>query len=451
VSVARSRSLLVVILAAVVVLASAGVAAAVSGGAYSQDNQDCPENGSAWNTPPNYVPKGCSDLKMNIEGADNGGTGYANPGSNNPRYAEFGVDKTPNNPDNPSFGGLAEVGDPGTADNPHSGCFAANTDGTNGDTGVGCGNNPNGAGFSGTYDYYALYCPATAAIPLDSIPIPDHLPALKNCASDQPIGPNAITPDTGSQQKLSDIASHGLLMYFGANDGLDNGEHDGFDGCTSTKQPNCATIGNTNTDGAIDGPSDGGAIVLGVTPQYASNTPTAANPEGLVNFSFGACADGICFGSATQRTTVYQGCDADNVQADKQAAKDDACSQKNPPPQNDDVFHNDTPASTQESPDCNGGGPGPNEKPEQACFKNQDGTANPDGANGYRSNTPHNMNMEPGVQTYQDPDPNRSPIIGMPGIYVGTCGVYVNDSGGAGSGGFTGQNPGYIVPNQCPN
>jgi hypothetical protein len=32
----------------------------------------------------------------------------------------------------------------------------------------------------------------------------------------------------------------------------------------------------------------------------------------------------------------------------------------------------------------------------------------------------------------------------MPGIYVGTCGVYVNDSGGAGSSGFTGQNPGYL-------
>ena len=443
---ARRRSVLIALLVAAVVVLSAGAATAVSGGAYNQDQMDCPENGSAWNTPPNYVPPGCHDMKMNLESGDSGGTGYANPGSNNTRYAEFGIDKTPNNDHNPSFGFLANVGDPGTPDNPHSGCLAANTAGTGGGTGTGCGNNPNGAGFSSTFDYYAVYCPATAAIPLDSIPIPDGLPALKNCSSTQPIGPNGITPDTGSQQKLSDIATHGLLLYFGANDGLDNGEHDGFDGCTSTKQPNCSTIGNTNTDGAIDGPSDGGAIVLGVTPQNAGNTPTAANPEGLINFSFGACADGICFGAATQRTTVYQGCNADNVQANKTAAKDDACSKKNPPPQNDDVFHNDAPASTQESPDCNGGGPTGN-----ACYTNRDGTPNPGGANAYRANTPHNMNMEPGVQTYQDPDPNRSPIIGMPGIYAGTCGVYVNDSGGAGSPGFTGQNPGYIVPNQCPS
>jgi hypothetical protein len=432
-SFARRRSTLIALLVAAVVMLSAGAAAAVSGGAYNQDQQDCPQNGSAWNTPPDYVPTGCHDLKANVETGDNGGTGHSDPSSTNTRYGEFGIDKTPNDHGNPSFGGLAEVGDPGTPDNPHSGCFAANTDGTNGGTGVGCGNNPNGLGFSGTYDYYALYCPATAPIPLDSIPVPDHVPALKNCASNQPIGPNGITPDTGSAQKLDQIATHGLLLYFGANDGLDNGEHDGFSG-------------NNHTDGAINGPSDGGAIVLGVTPQYAGNAPTAANPEGLVDFSFGACADGICFGAATQRTTVYQGCNADSLKG--KAAKDDKCAKGTP--QNDDVFHNDTPASTKESPNCNGGGPNSS---ETACYVNQDGSANPNGANGYRQNTPHDMNMEPGLQTYQDPDPQRSPAapIGTPGIYVGTCGVYVNDSNHTVGSGITGQNPGYIVPNQCPN
>jgi hypothetical protein len=437
-SYARRRSALIALLVAAVVMLSAGAAAAVSGGAYSQDQQDCPQNGSAWNTPPNYVPNGCHDLKMNLQSGDSGGTGWSDPSSSNTRYAEFGLDKTPNNNGNPSFGGLAEVGDPGTADSPHSGCLAANTAGTGGGTGKGCGNNPNGAGFSATGDYYAVYCPATAAIPLDSIPVPDHVPALKNCVSDQPIGPNGATPDTGTQSTLDQIATHGLLLYFGANDGLDNGEHDGFDGCTQ-KSALCPD-GNTNTDGAINGPSDGGAIVLGVTPQNASNTPTAANPEGLVDFSFGACADGICFGAATQRTTVYQGCDADSLKGTK-AAKDDKCAKGTP--QNDDVFHNDTPASTKESGDCNGGGP---TSSETACYKNADGSANPGGANAYRQNTPHNMNMEPGVQTYQDPDPQRSPAapVGTPGIYVGTCGVYVNDSGGAGGSGITGQNPGYL-------
>jgi hypothetical protein len=402
----------------------------VSGGAYDPSQQDCPLNGSAWNTPPNYVPKGCHDFSANLQ---TGNTHNGDANSNNTRFAEFGIDQSPNNHPNPSFGGLESVGDPGTPDSPHSGCIAANTDGTGGGTGVGCGNNPNGAGFSATWDYYDVYCPATAAIPLDSIPIPDGLPALKNCASTQPVGNSKFTPDTGSQSKLDQIASQGLLFYLGANDGLDNGEHDGFSG-------------NNNTDEAINGPSDGGAVILAFTPQNASNAPTATNPEGLINGSFGACADGICFGAATQQTTVYQGCGADNLP--KKDANEDKCAKGTP--QSDDVFHNDTPASTQESPNCNGGGPS---STETACLRTDKsptssapGSANPGGADAYRKNTPHDMNMEPGVQTFQDPDPNRSPAIpfGTPGIYVGTCGIYVNDSGGAGTPGVTGQDPGYL-------
>src|SRR2546423_8389594 len=127
---ARRRSALVALLVAAVVLVSAGAAAAVSGGAYSQDQQDCPQNGSAWNTPPNTVAPGCHDLKMNLESGDSGGTGWNDPSSKNTRYGEFGIDKTPNNDHNPAFGGLAQVGYPGTPDSPHSGFPAANTDGT---------------------------------------------------------------------------------------------------------------------------------------------------------------------------------------------------------------------------------------------------------------------------------------------------------------------------------
>src|SRR5260370_246184 len=78
--------------------------------------------------------------------------------------------------------------------------------------------------------YSAVDCTGRAAVPLDSIPIPAPLPALKNCASDQPIANNNITPDTGSQSKLDQSMTQGLLFYLGANDGLDNGEHDGFSG-----------------------------------------------------------------------------------------------------------------------------------------------------------------------------------------------------------------------------
>ena len=428
---ARRRTAIVALVATAVVLASAGAAVAASGGGYSADQQNCPNDGSAWSTPPNYVPKGCHDFAVNLE---SGGTHNGDANSNNTRYAEYGIDQSPNDNNNPSFGAVFNIGDPGTPDNPHSGCLAANTDGTGGGTGVGCGNNPDGSGFSATYDYYAVYCPATAALPLDSIPVPDGLPALKNCASDQPIGPNNVTPDTGSQSQLNTIATRGLLLYIGANDGLDNGEHDGF-------SPTFA--------GAQNSSSDGGAITLSLTPQSAGNMPTPTHPEGLANFSFGACADGICFGASTQQQSVYQGCDANNLSG--KAEKADECNKKNPPAQNDNVYQNNTPASTQESPNCNGGGPA--DQTEQPCYTNDasptstaPGSPNPGGANAYRQNTPQNMNMEPGVQTYQDPDPNRSPAapFGTPGIYAGTCGIYLNDSGGAGSPGITGQNPGYV-------
>ncbi|MBV8979711.1 MAG: hypothetical protein JO086_02320 [Acidimicrobiia bacterium] len=432
-SFARRRSALLALLVAAIVLVSAGAAAAVSGGGYSQDQQDCPNNGSAWNTPPENQ-WGCHDVGVNLE---TGGTHNGDPNSANTRFGEFGIDESPNVSNNPSFGAVFNIGDPGTPASPHSGCLAANTDGTGGGKAVpGCGNNPNGLGFSSVWDYYDVYCPATAAIPLDSIPVPDGVPALKNCDGTPPAR-SSFTPDTGSQQKLDQIATQGLLLYLGANDGLDNGEHDGFSGLN-------------NTDEAINGPSDGGAVILALTPQNAGNTPTAANPEGLANFSFGACADGICFGAATQRTTVYQGCGADSLKGKE--AKEDKCSKGEA--QNDDVFHNDAPASTKESPNCNGGGPASS---ETACYTNADGSSNAPssksegGADAYRQETPHNMNMEPGVQTFQDPDPNRSPAapIGTPGIYVGTCGVYVNDSNHTVGNGITGQDPGYIVPNQC--
>ena len=53
---------------------------------------------------------------------------------------------------------------------------------------------------------FAEWAPATAPLPLDSIPIPDGVPALKNCSATQHVGPNNFTPDTGSQQKLDQIA-----------------------------------------------------------------------------------------------------------------------------------------------------------------------------------------------------------------------------------------------------
>ena len=107
---------------------------------------------------------------------------------------------------------------------------------------------------------------------------------------------------------------------------------------------------------------------------------------------------------------------------------DDQCAQGTP--ESTDVFENNTPESSEESPNCNSGGPyGAASGTESPCYENTNGTDNPGGADYYRQNTPQQVNSEPGVQTSEDPDPQRSPALpfGTPGTYAGTCGVYIND------------------------
>lgn len=450
-------------IAVVALVAWAGTAFGASGGGFNPNQQDCPWNSDAWNTPPNQVPAGCHDAAVNVE---SGGTTNGDPNSNNTRFAELGIDQSPNNSGNPSTGVEENIGDPGTADSPHSGCLAANTDGTNGGTGVGCGNNPAGTGFETNFDYYAIYCPATSMLPAALFPASQNIsdptgqspfggvstPGLYQCSAGQSFSQPSYTIDTGSANAANVILTQGLLVYVGAFDNLDNGEHDGFSGAN-------------HTSGAINGPSDGGAAMLSFTPQNATNTPSATNPEGLVNASEGECADSICSEGTTQQQTVYYGCyDKSNPQTSTWTANgvDGTTNPQNKPnqakcapgtPESTNVYQNNTPASTQEVYGCSGGGPA---STETACLINQNGTSNPDGANGYRSSTPQQVNAEPGIQTYQDPDPQRSPALpfATPGTYVGTCGIYVNDSGGDGLPSavstFTGGNvssldPGYIL------
>lgn len=410
---------------------AAGAAFAVSGGGYNPSQQDCPANADRTDAAasPSATPPGCHNFAVNVE---SGGTTKGDANSDNTRYAELGNDQSPNMDHNPSFGQEFDIGDPGTAASPHKGCAAVNTDGTNGGTGTGCGNNAKGTGFSATYDYYQLYCPATAALPLNSIPVDSTVPAPKNCSSDQPIGANNITPDTGTDSKLGDLMTKGLLVYLGADDNLDNGEHDGVAGTRSS-----------NTDQVVNGPSDGGAVTLSLTPQNASHPPSAHNPEGLANASSGACADGICAEGTTQQQTVYHGCGTNGTHQGSPDGTGKKCAKSTP--QSGNVYQNRAPASTSESPNCQSGN-----TTYTPCYTNANGTPNPDGMNAYRQGTPSDMNAQPGVQTYQDPDPQRSPAapFGTPGFYAGTCGVYFNDAPGS-QAALTGQNPGWIVPGAC--
>ena len=448
---------------ALALTAWAGVAAAASGGGFNPDQNDCAWNADAWNTPPDTVPPGCHDFAANVE---TGGTTNGDPDSGNTRFAELGVDQSPNDPGNPGFGYEEYVGDPGTPDSPHSGCLAANTDGTGGGTSTGCGSNPDGSGFEANYDYDALYCAVsstlpTALFPTPALSLPDPTgdlgpldgPSVYQCTSDlSPSQAVTVTPDNGSQNALSEVAGQGLLVSVGAFDNLDDGEHDGFSGAN-------------NTGGAINGPSDGGGLLLSLTPQSALNMPSFTNPEGLLNLSEGECADSICSETTTQQQTVYDGCVEDGTPPANGAPQNNGTNGGNNwneddcapgTPQSTNVYENNTPASTEESYGCNGGGP---TGTETACYTNQDGTSNPDGADGYRQNTPSQVNAEPGVQTYQDPDPQRSPALpfATPGLYAGTCGAYVDlDSGDGVPGilsyltdGATPSQDGYLGPSNC--
>jgi hypothetical protein len=177
--------------------------------------------------------------------------------------------------------------------------------------------------------------------------------------------------------------TRGVEVYFGADDNLDEGEHDGSSG-----------IGN--------GPSDGGGIRLVMDPASVQAWASAASigdtdylqthPVPL-SFGMGECADGICSAVTTERRVAYQGggeghrdvADYDGVVWDPES-----CSGPS--------------ATVQDCDDPNTG-----QTESMTYWNDQVGT----------------VYAEPGVQVYEDPDPEGSPIgpYPLPAAYVGTCGV----------------------------
>jgi hypothetical protein len=396
----------------------AGAAFAVSGGGYQPHQQGCQSGDSDYATPDGQTYPNCRNFAVNVE---SGGSKNGVASDGNTRYASLGLDQAPNDPNSTGTPGLLSVGLPGTTGSPHAGCLAANTDGTGGgpapaatapespgkaeNSTQGCGDNPQGAGFELNYDYYQLYCPVAAN--------------LGNPCEDTSPGTTSFTQDTGGATNFAPLMQNGLIVYLGADDNLDNGEHDGLGPFSQTA--------NQNNYGAQNGSSDGGALMILLTPQTATNTPSATNPNGLINASEGECADGICFEATTQQQTVYQGCGA----ADSYGQA--PC---NPgTPQNANVYDyapggstSNDPSVNNESTDCNSGDK--NSTSEASC--------GPGGMNAYRSATPANENAEPGFQLYTDPDPQRSPaapspLWPTPGVYVGTCGVYAGSAPTTGS------------------
>lgn len=399
----------------------AGAAFAVSGGGYSGYQQGCQPYDSDYATPSGQTYAGCHNAALNVE---SGGTTNGDPNDSNTKYVQFGIDQAPidNNAQNTQT--PYSLGLPGTTTSPHDGCFAVNTDGTNGQpapAGQGptspdkaqagdssCQPNANGAGVAINFDYYQYYCPIAKTMGM--------------ACEDTTPGTTTVTPSTGSTVNYQPIVDNGVLIYYGMDDNSDAGEHDGVGPySTAPGTPGANNAGVTNNS------SDGGALMILLTPRGVANTPSQTNPEGLANASMGMCADGICSETTTYQQTVYHGCGAPDANGD---APCDAGT-----PDNANVYDyapggnpNNDPAVNDETPNCNSGD----------STSTSPANCGPGGMDAYRSATPANENAEPGFQLYADPDSQRSPAAPSPfwptpALYIGTCGVY------AGSPATTGQ------------
>jgi hypothetical protein len=175
----------------------------------------------------------------------------------------------------------------------------------------------------------------------------------------------------------------GLHVYLGANDNLDGGEHD------SSYQVD-------------NGPSDGGGVQVNATPAAITTWLNAArsgdktyvltHPLPGADAGMGFCADGLCFSAQTQRRVAYQG---------------------TAPHGHRDVTTYDGHKWDPES--CSGA-------------TNDDGAASCGGHPlSYWDEQNGTTYVEPGIQVYEDPDPQGSPILTypIPSLYVGTCGLAV--------------------------
>ena len=231
----------------------------------------------------------------------------------------------------------------------------------------------------GTHNYVTVGIPMTAdgQSPSSLELCVDLGTGTRQCAL---LDQNGVTPEAPTAGTPANPAS-GLRFYFGANDNLDNGEHD-------------------SSEQVDNGPSDGGAIQLNIDPTtvaqwvaalqsqntgYLLTHPLPAGDAGL-----GFCADGICFSAQTQQRTVYQGGDnndsRDAYNYDGMQWDPETCA-----------------GPTDSKTDCGGH--------SMSWWDKQQGT----------------VYAEPGIQIYEDPDPQGSPIgpYPLPAFYVGTCGVVI--------------------------
>jgi hypothetical protein len=125
-------------------------------------------------------------------------------------------------------------------------------------------------------------------------------------------------------------------------------------------------------------------------PSYA-----AENPFPFLDAGTGACADGFCMSTQTHKRQVYRGGGGGG--------------------NNRDVYNYD--GKTWDPYNCSSGSPQSEKQCRSKNGKNEDS---------YRRKEARHVNAQPGIQIYEDPDPNGSPLAPtypLPALYAGTCGV----------------------------
>ncbi len=229
-----------------------------------------------------------------------------------------------------------------------------------------------------------------------------------------PIPPQLVgtpgTPGAGISQSSSaqHMATDGLgreQVYFGADDNLDNGEHDSVN----------PTVDHNKDAKVADGPSDGGAAQANTHLQGSAGDPQsltqnvdltdAHDPLRAADAGTGACADGLCAGADTSHRKAYQG----------------GCTSCP-----DQSVYSDQYTTQWRSPNCNG---------QSTQNQNQCGADWQNGNAAGNIYQPYSQRgayyTDPGVFVYSDPDPQASPEFPVTPtyplceLYAGTMGVWV--------------------------
>jgi hypothetical protein len=206
-------------------------------------------------------------------------------------------------------------------------------------------------------------------------------PVQDACPWFNPTAPNYYGPSKPVEP------GSGLKIYFGADDNLAGGEHD-----------SSYLVNN--------GPSDGGGIRVELRPGklagwirnfMAHPRRIGTHPLPVADAGIGFCADGICFSIQTARRAVFQGGSTGESRAvsnyDGKNWDPEECSG----------------ANDANTTDCDD--PSTSGTEDITYWNDQEGT----------------VYAEPGVQIYEDPDAQGSPIgpYPLPAIYVGACGVVI--------------------------